>query len=380
MPSFPPETIIVSGAAAEPVGSYSDTTGNGGPLTQVGWSGIVSSDSECISNCASTANSGLYLETALVVSAVKGAAVKKPIGAATTPVGIIYLYTIVIVPGLEPVVAMSSTSTYAAVSSSATGLTAFTGSSYLSSSSSVVTDSGSSMVSVSSSGSAPSFTLSSSVLLSSSSVLSSSSTLGVMHSSTISSITMISGSAPSSTKTSSSTNISSTSTKASTSSIKKTSSSSVKTSTAITTKVLSSSSVKITGSSTSFKTSTKTSTVVAIPTLPWTSLGCYSDAKCKLKKLAAVATMNSAICQSYAAAALTAKKPTTYHYIALENGKTCLGATTQPTPVMTSLVGAKACTVPCALSPGRTCGGKAMYNLYANVSPTITGSVVTATA
>jgi iron transport multicopper oxidase len=78
--------------------------------------------------------------------------------------------------------------------------------------------------------------------------------------------------------------------------------------------------------------------------------------------------MSPEICMASAIARLTATPATTYAYAAVENGKTCFAATAQPTATMTSMTGVKACTVACYNTPGETCGGKNMVNLYASVT------------
>lgn len=80
---------------------------------------------------------------------------------------------------------------------------------------------------------------------------------------------------------------------------------------------------------------------------------------------------------SDAAAFLTAATPTTYRYVGLEDGKTCYGATAQPTPTMTSLTGTKACTKTCAGTPSETCGGRLMYDLYASTSVVFSNAPMT---
>lgn len=90
-------------------------------------------------------------------------------------------------------------------------------------------------------------------------------------------------------------------------------------------------------------------------------------------------TMNPSICIAAAKAALTAVNPVTYHYIGVEAGSECYGATAAPLKP-TSLTGVKACTSTCVggSKPAQTCGGKLQYNLYASVSGSaFSGAVVT---
>ncbi len=64
----------------------------------------------------------------------------------------------------------------------------------------------------------------------------------------------------------------------------------------------------------------------------------------------------------------------------LENGKKCWGATTVSTPVPTSMVGMKACTVPCKGNEEYMCGGERIYDAYAPTAGVFGDAVKTANA
>ncbi|KAH8684343.1 hypothetical protein BGZ60DRAFT_547896 [Tricladium varicosporioides] len=70
---------------------------------------------------------------------------------------------------------------------------------------------------------------------------------------------------------------------------------------------------------------------------------------------------------------LSATPATTYRYVGLEYGRECYACTVAPSPEPTSLIGSKACTVPCKGDPNTSCGGGKMYNLYAATSVIPTG-------
>jgi len=87
--------------------------------------------------------------------------------------------------------------------------------------------------------------------------------------------------------------------------------------------------------------------------------------------------MNPALCMSLAKNYLTSSVPTTYHYIAVEDGSQCFAATAMPTSLAT-MTGAKACTSVC-VGPKPTlagatgvlyCGGRNQCDLYASLRGT----------
>jgi iron transport multicopper oxidase len=93
-----------------------------------------------------------------------------------------------------------------------------------------------------------------------------------------------------------------------------------------------------------------------------------------MKNIVRTNDMTPEYCISAAEARLTAVPATTYHYVGVEYGRECYGATAAPS-APTSLVGRKACTMTCKgnerHSAVEICGGRMQYNLYASVTRSV---------
>jgi WSC domain len=136
-------------------------------------------------------------------------------------------------------------------------------------------------------------------------------------------------------------------------------------------------------STTTFQTKTSTSSL-PVPTPSWSHVGCFLNVTSEktpdhdLSLLFKSEKMSPEFCIWAAEAQKTAVPATTYHYVGLEHGRDCYGATAAPAPIPTSLVGASTCTNTCLGNieggPVEMCGGWGQYDLYASV----TGSVFSA--
>ena len=96
-----------------------------------------------------------------------------------------------------------------------------------------------------------------------------------------------------------------------------------------------------------------------------------------MPKLFSNDSMTPQLCISSALARLSAIPATTYRYVGVEYGRECYAGSIAPNPEPNTLVGAKACTMPCAGDSRIKCGGGKMYNLYAATTATITGTGTT---
>ncbi|KAK0110039.1 hypothetical protein ONS95_002699 [Cadophora gregata] len=153
---------------------------------------------------------------------------------------------------------------------------------------------------------------------------------------------------------------------------------------------LSSSSTPLTSPTTtsppsSISTPSTLSTLTSSPTVSairgFASLGCYNDPATgpfqghNMPKLFSNDSMTPDLCISSALARRSASPATTFLYAGVEYGRECYAATRAPTPQPASLVGPKACTIPCKGDPSVSCGAGKMYNLYVATSVTVTGTV-----
>ncbi|KAH7409546.1 hypothetical protein BKA64DRAFT_720802 [Cadophora sp. MPI-SDFR-AT-0126] len=125
-------------------------------------------------------------------------------------------------------------------------------------------------------------------------------------------------------------------------------------------------------------TSTPSTTISAIR--GFSSLGCYNDPAGgpfqghNMPKLFSNDSMTPDLCISSALARRSATPATTFLYAGVEYGRECYAATRAPTPQPASLVGSKACTMPCKGDPSISCGAGKMYNLYVATSVAVTGT------
>ncbi|PVH80099.1 WSC-domain-containing protein [Cadophora sp. DSE1049] len=264
---------------------------------------------------------------------------------------------------ISSTVSLSSSS-----SSQTTSLSVSSGSSSVSSDSSTVSSSSSDVSSASSTSTTSSETVSST----SSSITPeppSQTTSSVVSSSTTTSTTTLSTSSSTS-ESSSSSVLSSSSSPSSSTSPSTTSPPTTSPPTTITTTT--------TPSTLSTLTSTPSTTVSAIR--GFASLGCYNDPANgpfqghNMPKLFSNDSMTPDLCISSALARRSANPATTFLYAGVEYGRECYAATRAPTPQPASLVGPKACTMPCKGDLSVSCGAGKMYNLYVATIVTVTGT------